>query len=172
MDSMHTHFARTGASLLIICSALTLSCAQATARTPPPLDAGIAGCYRLSEGAWRTDSLANSFYAMRTVPTEIKLLPSRLTGWDQLQSDSLPLLTIEIRNKNAISSSPFTFWARSRKSDGVHVGRVLPFAGVAMELLPSGSNLQGVLTAFTDSPMPNSTDHVSFPLTLERIECW
>jgi hypothetical protein len=169
---MRIHSTLTRASFILSCSALSLACAPAAGRMTPSLDTGIPGCYRLSEGAWRTDSLANSFYTMRTVPTEIKLLPSKLTGWDQLQSDSLSLFALELRDKTAMGHSPFTFWARSRKSDSVHVGRILPFAGVGMELLQSGSNLSGILTAFTDSPMPNNTGQVSFPITLQRIECW
>lgn len=169
---MSIHFGLGRASSILCCSALSLGCAQPAARATPLPDSGMAGCYRLSEGGWRTDSLANSFYAMRTVPTEIKLLESRVPGWDQLQSDSRPLLALEIRDKTALRFSPFTYWSRTHSSDSIHVGRILPYAGVAMELVQSGPNLRGVLTAFTDSSMPNSPDRVSFPVTLQRIECW
>jgi hypothetical protein len=112
---------------------------------------------------------------MTLVPKEIKLLQSRLVSrnWDFLQSDSMPLLAVESRETGPARYFPFTYWQRRHpKSDSIYVGEVLPMAGVRLDLVPNGPNLQGLLTAFTDSPLSGSADHASFPVTLQRIQCW
>jgi hypothetical protein len=154
---------------------LAVSCGPPSSLESALVSQGIDGCYRLSEGSWRTDSLANSFYSMSLVPKEIRLLPSRLVSrnWDYLQSDSMPLLAVESSDTGPARYFPFTYWQRKHPgSDSIYVGEVLPMAGTRLDLVREGPNLRGLLTAFTDSPMPNSTDHASFHISLQRIQCW
>ncbi len=156
-------------SLLV---AAALSCSPALTRPAHLAASEVAGCYMLSEGAWRTDSVANSFFDMKSVPSEIKLLSTKLVGWEELQSDSLPLFAVDTRERGVMRGSPFGFWQRRRvQSDSIYVGQPLPTGGVRLNLTPIGSDLQGTLTAFTDSPLANRPDEASFPITLRRIEC-
>jgi hypothetical protein len=147
------------------------SCSRAPTRTANLDSPTVAGCYSLSDGPWRTDSLAKKFVSYYNIPTEIKLRSTRLPGWDAVQTDSRPMLTVETREKSA-RYSPFHLWQRLRpESDSIYVGNPAPTGGVAMNLVRVGSTLQGEIFSFTDSP-GTSDLLASFPITLRRIDCW
>jgi hypothetical protein len=165
--------ARTRLSVIGIVACAALSCARAATRAENLDSPTIAGCYSLRDGPWRTDSAAKSFFSLWNIPTEIKLRSTRLPGWDPVQTDSLPLLAVETREKSLdYSSETFHFWQRLHpESDTIYVGTPLAMGGVAMNLVKVGSTLHGKIFSFTDSP--GSSDPLgSFPIILRRIDCW
>jgi hypothetical protein len=134
---------------------------------------GFAGCYQITDGPWRRDTVANALYPLARIATELKFSDTRLQGWDAMQSDSLPLFSIQARDSSPTRPTPFTYWQYLRVGAAtIRVGTPLPFAGASMELRQVGETLQGTLKASTDEIYRDRPSEKSFPVTLRRMPCW
>jgi len=132
----------------------------------------VAGCYEIRTGPWRSDSLLNRPHRVATLPSRLQLHSSLLRGWDELQSDYLPLFAATSPKQTGHAGTPFGYWQQdSVGSVTIHVGQPIHFAGVALSLQPQGSSLVGTLVSFTDAIPPDGVAYVKQPIVLDRINC-
>lgn len=90
-----------------------------------------------------------------------------------LQSDTLPLRSVQTKVGSGASAGMFTYWQRLRRgSDSIYVGAPLPYVGASLRLAPTLSGLGGTLTAFTDAIPPDGIAEIALLVALDRIPCW
>jgi hypothetical protein len=149
-----------------------LACARVRpARVSDAHVEAIEGCYALRPGPWEHNAILARTLSASSIPRRLRLTGERLTGWDPLQSDTLPLRTVLTRPSSGVSASMFTYWVRLG-GDSIYVGEPLPTVGAALRLAPTINGLGGTLTAFTDAVPPDGIADVTLPAALDRIPCW
>ena len=140
--------------------------------TDPALETRIAGCYVLRSGPWERDTALNRFYPVSQIPKQIQLDTARLTGWDRLQNDSLPMLAVRVAPSVPSSHTPFVYWRRMRvHSDSIYVGYPLSLGGADMRLVPEGERLSGTLSTFTDAIPPDGVASSTATIQLDPVAC-
>ena len=157
---------------LWLISFLVAGCAARMHPSATRLRDQVAGCYEIRTGPWRSDSLLNRPHGVATLPGRLQLHSSLLRGWDELQSDSLPLFAVTSPAQPGYAGTPFVYWQQdSVGSVTFHVGQPIAFGGVALSLQPRGSSLLGTIASFTDAIPPDGVAYVERPIVLDRINC-
>jgi hypothetical protein len=137
-----------------------------------PLVQRVAGCYVLRGGPWEENRQLGIFFPVESIPRRIRLTAERLTGWDALQSDTLPLYAVEAEVTAAESRWVFTYWGGVRKnSDSLRIGAPLSMGGANLRVYPAGDQLVGTITTFTDAIPPDGVAHAEAPIVLDRVVC-
>jgi hypothetical protein len=151
-----------------------LACARVRAgRSSDVPAAPVEGCYALRPGPWEHNAILTRTLSASSIPRQLQLTGERLTGWDVLQSDTLPLRAVRIGPGAGVSAGVFTYWQVLRLgSDSIYVGAPLPMVGASLRLAPTLNGLGGTLTAFTDAIPPDGISEVTLPAALDRIACW
>ena len=132
----------------------------------------VAGCYVLRPGSWEADTQLTKLFSVDAIPRHLELKSSLLTGWDAIQSDTLPMYAVDTDTVPPRSRWLFNFWQLRRVGgDTIHIGAPLPFAGAYLRVVPAPNGLVGTLTTFTDAIPPDGIADAEAPVFLDRVAC-
>ncbi len=153
-------------SLLVLLLASALGCTRE--RFPAAAVARqVVGCYELAQGPWDREPALAGDVSTASAPKRFRLTDLKFVGWDELQSDSLPLYRVDIFGE------PWPRYWRQTRTDRrtIGIGTPLMLAGVTLTLTPSGEDLEGVVTASTDAISEGQRSEASRPVRAIRIPC-
>jgi hypothetical protein len=135
---------------LAVFALLLLVAPAGGAQAPTPTAAAmglahrLAGCYRLDEGPWRSDSVRAGDILIAGTPLLFELTDRHLPGPPIMWSSDHPLF--EVRPSNG----PWVYWQRAATTPDTILLR-LPFAGFALTETTTSRDLVGKMHAFSDA---------------------
>ena len=153
---------------------LAAFCGCGTARAPEAqtsLPNSAAGCYELLVWPDRSDPAVEEERAAwgRTPIVELDSLP--LTEWAHLQQEyGAVFVARSYLEGGRAYNHPFGYW-RPAAGDSLFVGHPMALAGLSMTLAVAGTNLEGLITSFTDVLEEGRPSTVTAPVRARRIQC-
>ena len=129
----------------------------------------VAGCYEIRPGSWQTDS---ELPDLKTWPTRFRLTATRLAGWEQWQSDTLPLYRVTEFPVGIQVRDSVRFWQRvSVASDSVLVTVPMVLSGLGFVFRVGGTSSGGYAFAETDMIRPDRPSRIERPIVVRRVAC-
>jgi len=143
----------------------------------------VAGCYELLRDGWESDPNLTKFefFPRDRIRFELTTTPAR--GWDALWAYE-HVTYFDVRMDSIAQWGRvrlFATWSRARSSTGspnvsdteptIIISRPLPVAGYALRVALRGSDLVGILVAFTDVVPADGKSSASHAATARRIPC-
>lgn len=135
------------------------------------LQDSVAGCYELRLWPDRSDPAVEEERAAWGLMPIVQLDTLPLTDWPHLRQQYGEVFAARSYLEGGRAfDHPFGYW-RPEDGDSLFVGHPMALAGMSMMLAVAGTNLEGLMTSFTDVLEEGRPSTVTAPVRALRIEC-